>query len=83
MSNESAITALTAIKMVTLAIQEVISCDGMPLGDEEADIGGGPQADSVLELAKRYSRKDLPEEALVAAIDAMSPLFPTLAVTWK
>ncbi|WP_408601601.1 hypothetical protein [Pseudomonas sp. PLMAX] len=83
MSNQSPATALAALKMATLAIEEVISCGGLPAGDEEADIGGEAQVESVLALAKQYAGKRVSEEALVAAIDAMSPLFPALAVSWK
>jgi hypothetical protein len=74
-------TQIAALKMILLAMDEVRTRDGiLPPGDPEA-CEAAPQ--TFLDLVKQYAGKRVPESALIIAIDAIAPLFPTYQFLWK
>ena len=72
---------INALKMVTLALEEVQRSAGMlpsyDVAEEEV------QPNTFLQLAKQYAGNRVPEAALVAVIDAVSPLLPSAHFSWK
>lgn len=82
MSNESSETDLTALQMVTRALQAVTEWGGLPPG-YEAPSGVDPQSMTVLAIAKIFAGEGVSEDELIAAIDVMSPFFTTVDAQWK
>lgn len=74
-------TRITALKFITLALDEVQARDGqLPTGDPEA---GEAAPETFYILVKQYAGNRTSESDLVAAIDAISPMFPDYMFPWK
>lgn len=73
--------SIRALKVIVQALDEVKWSGGvLPHSDDPEDLS---QPTTFLELAKEFAGSRTPESALVAAIDAVAPLCPDLAVKWK
>mgnify|MGYP003407594787 FL=1 len=69
--------AILALKMVTLALDEVQSCGGnLPHNGEES-------FETFLDLVKGYAVAKVSEAHLIESIDAVAPLFDDVPFAWK
>lgn len=80
MQNKSSIEA---VKMVVLALEEVHTFNGTLPSYADAEEADEPAPETFLVLVKQYAGDRVPESELIAATDAMAPLFPAYQFRWK
>lgn len=74
---------INALKMVTLALEEVERNNGVLPSELDAEVPEYKPPATFLELAKQYSGDRISADALLAAVDAVSPLLDHLKIQWK
>lgn len=76
-------SAHTAIRMVGLALDTVQRSSGSLPTYDDPDPADGEPPQTFLELVKQFAGDLAAEADLVAAIDAISPLFSAYQFPWK